>query len=151
MLAQDCLTPPQMRAMTIALADITAGKLVSHCGGLAGGDDLYLSKEGAAISAYFGPLRGDANAILIGKYAPFLGSKPDMAASVIDPILATIIDQFAISDLDSAGCMQVDVLLEGLHALPANQTAELLTIIMSRQAAMQNAAAWLKACPVDTE
>ncbi|MEM7568552.1 MAG: hypothetical protein AAF337_02030 [Pseudomonadota bacterium] len=146
-MAQDCFTLPQMRAMTIALADLAIEKVVEHCAAKADATPLYMGRSSEALISYFDDLRPNANAVLIDKFAPFMASRPSMAASVVNPILATIINEFAVSDMDKDACLQTDILLESLHGLQAEQTADILTVFMRRQAEADTSEDWFKACP----
>ncbi|MEM7571169.1 MAG: hypothetical protein AAF337_15370 [Pseudomonadota bacterium] len=148
--AQDCFTQPQMRAMTIALADLATEKVIEHCSSFDRDGKYYLSRNKDALASYMDDLRPGANAVLIDKFAPFMKSRPEMAVSVVNPILSTIINEFAVSDLDADACLQTDILLESLHGLQAEQTADLLTVFMRRQAEADPNEDWFKACPAAT-
>ncbi|MEO0411808.1 MAG: hypothetical protein AAF221_08235 [Pseudomonadota bacterium] len=136
-----------MRAMTIALADLATEKVIEHCAAFDRDNRFYLSRNKEALASYMDDLRPASNAVLIDKFAPFMKSRPEMAASVVNPILSTIINEFAVSDLDAEACFQTDILLESLHGLRAEQTADVLTIFMRRQAEADPNEDWFKACP----
>lgn len=136
-----------MRAMTVALADLATEKVVNHCASFDKAGAFYLSQNSEALISYLDDLRPSANTILIEKYAPFMKSRPKMAASVVEPILSAIINEFAVSDMDQEACLQTDILLESLHKLTAEQTADVLTVFMRRQAEAEADDDWFKACP----
>lgn len=135
--------------MTVTLADIATERMVRHCAAFDSAKTPYMNANPSGATQHLDPLRDDALAVLINKYAPFLSSRPSLAQQAVEPILNLIIDNFALDDMNVTACAQVDMTMEALTRLEPNETADVLTVFASRGAALDENETMLKPCPVD--
>ncbi|MEM6681187.1 MAG: hypothetical protein AAF607_03000 [Pseudomonadota bacterium] len=128
------MTRPQLRALTITLADIASERVVAHCSQIPSARVPYILRASAQIKAYFDPLRPAATDVLIDQYAPYLKSQKTLATRAVEPVVELILQSFALNKLSAEDCEGTDIALEAFSVLPAEKTADVLTLSMARLA-----------------